>query len=189
MWLMHGDWEGLQVCLCHLQAHCEPIVLQNQHRSGHRGALVSSPASCISLFKPLRLFCCLSYGRVELIVANKHGGWMLMQGLFWFFSSREVTFQNYHVKFTPVLRGFLSNSFDVALQFARQWEEGIITSTCHILGLKSRKICPLVPHCWKVMKYKAVSWTIAWFQEWEINLATAKQMHRTGMKREEREML
>lgn len=80
-------------------------MLQNQHRSCHGDVLVSSPTPCIS-FKPFRVFYYLNYGRVELIVENKHDEWMLMQGLFCFFSNHWVTFQSCYVKFTPFAASF-----------------------------------------------------------------------------------
>lgn len=126
-------------------------MLQNQHRSDHGDALVSSPTPCICFFKPFRLFYYLSYGRVQSIVENKHGEWMLMHGLFCFFSSYQVAFQSCCVRFTPFATGFgfgfgfFEQVLIVAPQLAQQWEEGIMTSTCHILGLKSRKICVLLP--------------------------------------------
>lgn len=101
--------------LCYSQAHCKPIVLQNQHRIDHGDALVSSPTPCISFFKPFRLFYYLNCGRVESIVENKHGEWMLMQGLVCFFSSHQVTFQSCYVRFTP-----FAISFDFFFFFLEQ---------------------------------------------------------------------
>lgn len=142
---MHGDWRGLQVCLCYLQARCEPIVLQDQHRSAHGDAVVSSPASSMSSFKPLWLFCCLNCGRVELIVENKHGEWMFMQGLFWFFSNCEVIFQSYYVKFTPVLRVFLSNDFDCCSPVCPAVRRGNYNIYVSHPGSQIQEICLLVP--------------------------------------------